>query len=119
MASAEPPATKETCAGPAAVELKGFVEPAIGCNAPSASSRKPEILPLPPALSTYTRSLYTVTLIGSIPPDDTVDCHCSDPPATVNEVTELLPAFTASNMLLSPDKTTAPWLPRPAPVPLP
>src|SRR5678810_56256 len=117
MAMALPSEINDTCAGSAAVELKGLVELASGCNIPSASSVKPDTFPVPPAFRTYTRWSYTVMLFGVTPPEAIVDFHWSIPPETAKEEIELLLAFTAKRR--SPDSTTAPWLPSPPPVPAP
>src|SRR6266496_5137801 len=116
--TAWPSSVKEICAGSALELLNGRVGLAIAVKFPVSPRVKAEIFPLPPAFSTNTMLLYSVTLMGFVPPEDTVDAHCSPLPETLNDDTELLPAFTAINQPPL-DKITAPWLPSPPPVPVP
>jgi len=75
------------------------------------------MFPLPPAFNTYTMLLCSVTLIGVVPCEDTVEINCKLSGEILNEETELLPALTASSHSLLRDRITASWLPSPAPVP--
>ena len=72
-----------------------------------------------PALSTYTMSPFTSTLIGESPPDPTVSVNSIVVPLTWNTDTSSLPAFTTSNHEPSSLSLTAPWDPRPPPEPSP
>src|SRR2546429_186536 len=56
---------------------------------------------------------------GVAPPDATLATHVSPESPTRNEEISLLPAFTARRIFPSSARTTAPWLPSPAPVPAP
>jgi hypothetical protein len=73
-------------------------------------------------LATYTRSLWTVTLTGSVPRDDTVPpgTRLSAPPGLIRS-TEiwLLPASTAIRNRPLAEIWSAPWEASPAPVPAP
>src|SRR5439155_4684274 len=73
----------------------------------------------PPAFNTYRKLPDTVRLIGMSPPESTVRIFVSVSPSdeTANDVTSSLPALTAYKR--SPWSTMAPWLPSPAPVPVP
>jgi hypothetical protein len=92
--SRSPPGEKDTWAGWVAEPLNGRVDPARGSRSPS-STVNPVMLPVPPALSTYTRSPWTARLVGRVPPEATTSTNSSPPGTTRKALTESLPAFTA------------------------
>ena len=62
----------------------------------------------------------SVRLIGAVPPEGTLERRWMLPStSSASSEIELSPAFTAKKWLLVASKTSAPWLPRPVPVPAP
>src|SRR5437764_3122977 len=82
-----------TSAGPALPAPSGRVEPARGASS-SWWTVKPVMLPLPPALSTYSRWPWSVTLVGRTPPDPIVSCSSSPSWRMRKYEIELSPALT-------------------------
>src|SRR5581483_3961901 len=80
---------------------------------------KPLIEPAPPAFRTESSQPRTVRLIGRSPPEETVSSRSSPPGRTAKSEIESLPALTAKSRRPSPERTTAPCEPRPAPLPSP
>src|SRR2546428_775340 len=82
------------CAGP--LPSSERVDPAIGVSAPF-TDENPEIVRVP-ALSTYTRPPFAVTLIGCVPPEATRSVSVSASPSIAKAEMSLLPALTAARV---------------------
>src|SRR3954452_7994778 len=92
--SSAPSGVTETCAGPVASPLSWLLPPVSGVRAPSVTAND-VTLPAPPAFIAYSRSPWTATLIGVLPPEATVPIRASPPEVIRNDVTVLDPASTA------------------------
>src|SRR5438552_1850513 len=108
-----------TSAGPTFEPERARVAPAIGVSAPLDPSVKPEMLPLPPAFSTYSTLPCTVRLMGSVPPDAVRLARASPAGPMSKTETSFEPALTANSRRPSSLSATAPCEPSPAPVPVP
>ena len=115
-----PSGVKETCSGEMApAESAEVASAALSGRSPPSPSQRPET-ELLPALRTSTSCPQTVTLMGSVPPDEAVLRRWRSPaPSTAKADTVSEAALTASRRCPECASASAPWDPSAEPVPSP